>query len=158
MNAKGSRHASLRARSAAEREAIQASAGGPGLLRRLRRLAMTRLAATPPNDEVNLSLACSGEGVMKQPAVYIVANRRNGTLYTGVTSNLVQRVYQHRNGLVPGFTSRYGCKMLVWYELHEDMISAITREKQIKAGSRRKKLALIEAMNPTWRDLYEDIV
>ena len=92
---------------------------------------------------------------MKQPSVYIMASRRNGTLYTGVTSNLIQRAYQHRNGLVSGFTVRYGCKMLVWYELHEDMASAIAREKQIKAGSRRKKLALIEALNPTWRDLYE---
>jgi putative endonuclease len=66
---------------------------------------------------------------MKQPAVYIMANKRNGTLYTGVTSNLVQRVYWHRNGSIRGFTSRYGCKMLVWYELHEDMASAIAREK-----------------------------
>jgi predicted GIY-YIG superfamily endonuclease len=94
---------------------------------------------------------------MKQPAVYIVANRRNGTLYTGVTSNLVRRAYQHRNGSVPGFTFRYGCKMVVWYELHEHMASAITREKQIKAGSRRKKLALIEALNPSWHDLYDDL-
>lgn len=95
--------------------------------------------------------------MMKRPAVYIMASKRNGTLYTGVSSNLVQRAYQHRNGLVPGFTLRYGCKMLVWYELHEDMVSAITHEKQIKAGSRRKKLALIEALNPTWRDLYGDL-
>jgi predicted GIY-YIG superfamily endonuclease len=95
---------------------------------------------------------------VKQPAAYIMTNRRNGTLYTGVTSNLVQRAYQHRNGAIPGFTARYGCKVLVWYELHEDMASAITREKQIKAGSRGKKLALIEATNPTWRDLYDDIV
>jgi putative endonuclease len=94
---------------------------------------------------------------MKQPAVYIMASKRNGTLHAGVTSNLVQRAYQHRNGLVPGFTLRYLCKMLVWYELHGDMASAITREKQIKAGSRRKKLALIEARNPTWRDLYDDL-
>jgi predicted GIY-YIG superfamily endonuclease len=95
---------------------------------------------------------------MKQPAVYIMANKRNGTLYTGVTSNLIQRAYAHRNGLVPGFTSRYGCKMPVWYEVHEDMTSAITREKQVKAGSRRAKLALIETMNPTWRDLYEGLM
>jgi predicted GIY-YIG superfamily endonuclease len=94
---------------------------------------------------------------MKQPSVYIMASKRNGTLYTGVTSNLIQRAYHHRNGLVPGFTSQYGCKMLVWCELHEDMASAIAREKQIKAGSRRKKLALIEALNPTWRDLYDDL-
>jgi putative endonuclease len=94
---------------------------------------------------------------MKQPAVYIMANKRNGTLYTGVTSNLVQRVYQHREAVLPGFTARYACKLLVWYEQYEDMLAAIVREKQIKAGSREKKLALIEALNPNWRDLYEDL-
>jgi len=94
---------------------------------------------------------------MKEPAVYIMASRRNGTLYTGVTSDLVQRVWQHKNGSV-GFTTRYGCKMLVWYEMHEEMLYAIEREKQIKAGSRRKKVALIEAMNPSWTHLYESIV
>ena len=94
---------------------------------------------------------------MKQPAVYIMASRRNGTLYTGVTSDLVQRAWQHKEGTV-GFTARYGCKLLVWYEIHEEMLPAIAREKQIKAGSRRKKLALIEAMNPDWADLYEGII
>ena len=94
---------------------------------------------------------------MKLPAVYIMANKRNGTLYTGVTSNLVQRAWQHREGLLPGFTTRYGCKLLVWYERHDDMTSAIEREKQIKAGSRRKRLALIEGSDPDWRDLYEGL-
>lgn len=94
---------------------------------------------------------------MKQPAVYIMASQRNGTLYTGVTSDLVARVWQHKLGQA-GFTSRYACKLLAWYELHGDMTAAIAREKQIKAGSRRAKLALIEAMNPDWRDLYETIV
>ena len=94
---------------------------------------------------------------MKQPAVYIMANKRNGTLYTGVTSNLVQRAYQHRNGLVDGHTKRYGCKLLVWFEMAETMEAAIGREKQIKAGSRGKKLALIEAMNPDWKDLYDEV-
>lgn len=94
---------------------------------------------------------------MKEPAVYIMANKRNGTLYTGVTSDLVARVWQHKNGRA-GFTSRYGCKKLVWFELHGEMLQAISREKQIKAGSRRKKLALIEALNPDWRDLFENIV
>ena len=94
---------------------------------------------------------------MKEPAVYIVASKRNGTLYTGVTSNLVQRVYQHREGVADGFSKKYGCKILVWYEAHEEMIEAIGREKQIKAGSRATKLALIEKMNPAWRDLYGDI-
>ena len=93
---------------------------------------------------------------MRQPAVYIMANRRNGTLYAGVTSNLPQRVFQHRQGLTPGFTRRYGCKLLVFYEMYEEMDSAISREKQLKAGSRKQKLTLIEAMNPEWRDLYGD--
>jgi putative endonuclease len=94
---------------------------------------------------------------MKHPAVYIMASRRNGTLYTGVTSDLARRAWEHREGLIPGFTARYGCKLLVWHEAHETMAGAIAREKQIKGGSRRKKLALIEAANPHWRDLYEDL-
>jgi putative endonuclease len=94
---------------------------------------------------------------MRQPAVYIMTNRRNGTLYVGVTSSLPQRVWLHRSGSVPGFTKRYGCKMLVWYELHATMPNAIAREKQIKGGSRQKKLALIESLNPTWRDLFEEL-
>lgn len=95
---------------------------------------------------------------MKQPAVYIIANKKNGTLYTGVTSDLVKRVWQHRTGTVPGFASRYGCRLLVWYEVHVEMTAAIAREKQIKGGSRKGKLQLIEAENPDWRDLYEDLV
>ncbi|NNG02506.1 MAG: GIY-YIG nuclease family protein [Inquilinus sp.] len=95
---------------------------------------------------------------MKRPAVYIVTNKRNGTLYTGVTSNLPQRAYQHREGLVPGFASRFGCKALVFYELHEEMAAAIAREKQIKAGPRRRKVELIQATNPGWRDLYADLI
>ena len=94
---------------------------------------------------------------MKAPCVYIVANSRNGTLYCGVTSDLQRRAFEHRAGAVEGFTKRYGCKMLVWYEPHERMDEAIAREKQIKAGSRGKKLALIESMNPDWVDLYETL-
>jgi putative endonuclease len=86
-----------------------------------------------------------------------MASRRNGTLYTGVTSSLVHRAWQHREGITGGFTARYGCKLLVWYELHATMPEAIAREKQIKAGSRMDKLKLIEAMNRDWRDLFEDI-
>ena len=86
-----------------------------------------------------------------------MASKRNGTLYTGVTSNLPQRVWQHRKGVADGFTKRYGSKMLVWFEIHDTMEAAILREKQIKAGSRKKKLALIESFNPQWRDLYGDI-
>ena len=94
---------------------------------------------------------------MKQPAVYIMANKRNGTLYTGVTSNLGQRVWQHREATTKGFTATYGVKQLVWYEVADTMPAAIAREKQLKGGSRAKKLALIECMNPTWRDLFEEI-
>jgi putative endonuclease len=96
-------------------------------------------------------------GRERQPATYMMANKRNGTLYTGVTSDLPQRAWQHRTGAVEGFTKRYGCKMLVWYEMASIMESAILREKHIKAGSRAKKIALIEALNPRWDDLYESI-
>jgi predicted GIY-YIG superfamily endonuclease len=95
---------------------------------------------------------------MKQPAVYIMANQRNGTIYVGVTSSLVQRAWQHREGAIPGFTGRYGCKSLVWFEMHETMDAAIGREKQIKAGPRSRKVALIVAMNPEWADLYETLI
>ena len=95
---------------------------------------------------------------MKQPAVYIMASRRNGTVYVGVTSNLPQRVWQHRTGIIGGFTKRYGCKTLVWYELHSLMLDAIAREKQIKGGSRKKKLALVESANPQWRDLFNELI
>ena len=94
----------------------------------------------------------------KQPAVYILANRRNGTLYAGVTSNLVKRVWDHKNDLVEGFTRRYAVHMLVYYELLDTMDAAITREKQIKAGSRAKKIQMIESMNIGWKDLYDSIV
>jgi putative endonuclease len=94
---------------------------------------------------------------MKSPCVYVMANKRNGTLYCGVTSDLGQRAHQHRTGAVDGFSKRYGCKLLVWYELYQRMGEAIAREKQIKSGSRSKKLTLIEAMNPDWVDLYESI-
>jgi putative endonuclease len=94
---------------------------------------------------------------MKHPCVYIMASRRRGTLYTGVTAYLPRRAFEHREGLMKGFSTKYGCKILVWYELHESMIEAITREKQIKAGSRAKKIALIEELNPDWRDLYETL-
>ncbi len=92
-----------------------------------------------------------------QPAVYIVASARNGTIYVGVTSDLVMRTWQHREGVADGFSKRYGCKLLVWYEQHATMEFAILREKQLKAGSRNRKLALIETMNPTWRDLFDEI-
>lgn len=94
----------------------------------------------------------------KQPAVYILASQRNGTLYIGVTSNLVKRVWEHKNDLAEGFTKKYKVHMLVYYEFFESMAIAIAREKQIKSGSRLKKLRLIEAINPGWQDLYDSIV
>ena len=93
----------------------------------------------------------------KYPAIYIMTNKPKGTLYTSVTSDLIKRVYQHKNSIFRGFTDRYGCKWLVYYELFGDMISAIEREKQIKAGSRKKKIILIEKMNPNWNDLYKTL-
>jgi putative endonuclease len=92
----------------------------------------------------------------KDPAVYLVASGFHGTIYTGVTSNLLQRIAQHREGTLRGFTDRYGCKRLVWFEMHGTMESAILREKQLKNWRRAWKLALIEEANPTWRDLAED--
>jgi putative endonuclease len=91
-------------------------------------------------------------------AVYLLASQRNGTLYTGVTSDLVKRVYEHKHDLADGFTRRYGVKMLVWYELTTDISSAIQREKQIKKWNRLWKLRLVDQGNPEWRDLYSDIV
>jgi putative endonuclease len=95
---------------------------------------------------------------MKQPAVYIVTNQRNRTLYTGVTSRLIHRAWEHRDSTKGRFSAAYGCKYLVWYERHDRMESAIVREKQIKGGSRMDKPRLIEAMNPMWRDLLPDIM
>jgi putative endonuclease len=95
---------------------------------------------------------------MKQPCVYLLTNRRNGVLYCGVTSNLVQRIWQHRGDFVPGFTHKYRLHSLVWYESHPTMESAILREKRVKRWRRAWKIALIAAMNPGWRDLFADII
>ena len=95
---------------------------------------------------------------MTKPVVYILASTRNGTLYIGVTSNLVRRVHEHKNNLVEGFTSKYKVHDLVYYEIHETMDSAITREKQIKKWKRDWKIQLIEKTNPEWNDLWESII
>ena len=95
--------------------------------------------------------------MVRQFAVYILTNQGSTVLYTGVTRDLKRRVFEHRQGLVEGFTKRYHAKKLVWYEVTDSPYSAISREKQIKAGSRAKKLALIDAMNAGWRDLYDEI-
>jgi putative endonuclease len=94
--------------------------------------------------------------VDRQPCVYLVARASHSTLYTGVTSNLVGRLYQHREGLVDGFTKRYGIKRLVWFEAHDTMEQAIIREKRIKRWPREWKYDLVHQENPTWRDLAED--
>jgi putative endonuclease len=99
-----------------------------------------------------------GGDMNRQPAVYILSNRYRGTLYTGVTSNLISRVWQHKTQCVQGFTQRYSLDRLVYYELTESMESAITREKQIKAGSRVKKINLVESINPAWEDLYPGLL
>jgi putative endonuclease len=93
----------------------------------------------------------------RQPAVYILASGRNGTLYVGVTSNLVRRVWQHRNHALQGFTTRYDVTVLVYYELHDTMQSAITREKHIKKWNRAWKIELIQKANPGWADLWDEI-
>ncbi len=96
--------------------------------------------------------------VNKQPAVYILASKRNGTLYIGVTSDLVKRIWEHKNDVAEGFTKRYGVHQLVWYELCECMEAAIQREKQLKEWKRKWKLELVEGTNHDWRDLYHTIV
>ncbi len=95
---------------------------------------------------------------MKQPCVYMLASKRNGTLYVGVTSNLLRRVWQHKNDVAEGFTKRYRVHTLVWYEVHETMESAITRERTIKRWKRGWRIELIQQNNPSWRDLYDDMV
>jgi putative endonuclease len=104
------------------------------------------------NDEV-----CWYSDMSKQPCVYMLASGRNGTLYVGVTSNLIKRVWEHKNHVVDGFTKKYKVDRLVWYEVHETMESAIQREKAIKEWLRAWKMRLIEKFNPAWADLYETL-
>ena len=94
----------------------------------------------------------------KQSYVYMLASGRYGTLYLGVTSDLIKRVWQHREGITDGFTKKYRVKTLVWFETHYDILEAITREKQIKKWNRKWKIELIQKANPLWRDLYPDII
>jgi putative endonuclease len=102
------------------------------------------IARSGATKQSNLTLGV----MMKQPAVYIMASKRNGTLYTGVTSNLQHRAWQHREAIGTGFAAHYACTLLVWYELHDTMLAAIAREKTIKGGSRARKIALITTVNP----------
>jgi putative endonuclease len=93
----------------------------------------------------------------KRGYVYILFNKRNGTLYTGVTSNLIKRVHEHKIKINDSFTNKYGIDKLGYYEIHNTIASAIEREKQIKSGTRKKKLGLIESINPKWNDLYDTV-
>ena len=95
--------------------------------------------------------------MQKQYCVYILTNKRHTVLYTGVTGELKRRIYRHREKLLPGFTNRYNVSKLVYYECTEDAVAAITREKQIKAGPRQKKIELVNCLNPEWRDLYDNL-
>jgi len=96
-------------------------------------------------------------GTIKQCYVYILASQKKGTLYIGVTNDLIRRIYEHKNDLVPGFTSAYHVHRLVYYEVHVDIYQAITREKQIKKWKRQWKINLIEKTNPEWKDLYPSL-
>ena len=96
--------------------------------------------------------------IMNKKAIYIIGSGKNGTIYTGATSDLVKRIYEHKHKLVPGFTKKYNCNMLFYYEIHETIESAFEREKQVKAGSRKKKIQLIQKMNPLWIDLFDQII
>ena len=100
---------------------------------------------------------CRLVAMAKEPCVYILASRRNGTTYVGVTSDLARRVWMHKEGLIEGFSKRYGVDRLVWYEFHGTMAEAITREKRLKRWKRDWKLRLIGEANPSWRDLYEEL-
>jgi len=95
---------------------------------------------------------------LKNPAIYILASKRNGTLYIGVTSDLIKRIYQHKNSEIEGFTKKYNVKTLVYFEQSEDMITAIAREKQLKKWNRSWKINLIEKSNPNWNDLYIELL
>ena len=94
---------------------------------------------------------------MKNPMVYILANKLKTTLYTGVTSNITKRIFQHKNKFCEGFTTRYNCDQLVYYEIFDDKTNAIKREKQLKGGSRQRKIDLINNFNPDWKDLYSEL-
>ena len=94
----------------------------------------------------------------KKGYIYILTNKTNKVLYTGVTSNLSRRIYEHKNKVVSGFTEKYNVNKLVYYEVYDDILTAIEREKKIKAGGRKRKIVLIESMNPLWKDLYDDIL
>lgn len=94
---------------------------------------------------------------MEESYIYILASRRNGTLYVGSTTNLIKRIWEHKNNVIPGFTAKYNVHQLVYYEEHQDIMEAAKRERRLKNWCRKWKLNLIEQFNPTWRDLYEDL-
>lgn len=120
-------------------------------------MAMRRLHTSPEKMATQPRGGTISSMQPKAPAVYILASRRNGTLYIGVTSNLVQRIWQHRNDATDGFTQRYAVHLLAYFEMHTSMPDAILREKQLKKWNRQWKLRLIESANPEWRDLWLEI-
>jgi putative endonuclease len=123
-------------------------------------LLQTRVKLNPcPKYQICVIPAQAGipSAMEKAFYVYMLASERNGTLYLGVTSNLVKRIWEHREGLFEGFTKKYGVKHLVWFEVHTEAMAAITREKQLKKWNRDWKIKMIQQENPDWRDLYEDI-
>ena len=115
-------------------------------------------AATRPRQTEPMNETRRLPTIPRPHYVYIVTNRQNGTLYTGSTADLIHRVWQHRQGIIEGFSKRYGTKRLVWYEEHTSKVSAFGRERAIKRWNRAWKIELIESANPEWRDLYDDIV
>lgn len=117
-----------------------------------------RITVIPAQAGIQKCLQKRGAMMEKQAAVYLLASQRNGTLYIGVTSNLVKRIWEHQNNAVEGFTKRYDVHTLVYYEQHATMEAAITREKQLKKWNRAWKLRLVEERNPDWRDLWPEIV
>ena len=137
----------------------------PGKLVKEKQSVMSLVASLPQKSAASVGRSgkarkqVTRQGSMyKQPAVYILASKKNGTLYIGVTSDLVKRIWEHKSDLVEGFTRRYGVHQLVWYELHDTMESAILREKRLKEWKRAWKMRLIEESNPEWQDLYDSLV
>jgi putative endonuclease len=116
-----------------------------------------RIVIARPVRRTGRSDLGQGGEMQRQYYVYVMTNKDNHVLYTGVTSDLKKRIFQHKNNLAAGFTSRYNVHKLVYFEIFEDSYNAISREKQIKAGSRQKKLELVAGFNPIWKDLYDDL-
>jgi putative endonuclease len=119
---------------------------------------VTTIIVIPGEDRARCARSEGREAMAKRYFVYLLASKRNGTLYVGVTGDLANRTWQHKSDLIEGFTKRYGVHTLVWFEEHGDICDTIDREKQIKGWNRAWKIRLIEKQNPDWNDLYEDFI